>query len=87
VLAVLPRVTIGRDELARTLARLFDRDAKREWRGPFAWVEHAALRRDFARMIGDRTQQARWQGIVDRHRAAFADRRRLIGVMLWRDWI
>ena len=83
LLAVLPRIVIGRAELAESLARYHDRDVKIPRRLPFQWVEHAALRRTLLAMAGNTVEAARWQQIVDRHVAVFSDRRRLMGLLLW----
>jgi hypothetical protein len=44
--------------------------------GLMQYVSDAAIVRDISRLAGDTAQATRWQGIVDRHTAAFADPQR-----------
>jgi len=87
LLDILPRVRLGREELARTLQLLHKHSRDQFERSPFDWLEYAALRRDLARMLGDTFEETRWQRIIVRYRNALADRRRVMGMLLAVDWI
>ena len=82
LLAVAPLVRIGRAELARSVRHIRIWSSSR-MPDPFERINHAANRRDLARMLGDTAEEARWQQIIDRHVAVFSDRRRLMALLLW----
>ncbi len=83
---VLPMVHRNREALAMAL---------RTWNAePAGWVDttstmafvaEALDRRDLARLVGDEAGAARWQAIIARHAAVFADRDRLIAMLLWQE--
>ncbi len=66
-------VTAHREAL-HTPARVLVADSELRWiTGTKRWVHEAALIRDVHRAVGDPAQVARWQAIIDRHVAAFAE--------------
>jgi hypothetical protein len=81
VLAVLPRATSHRPELAEAL-RLFEP----HWvmADPFEVVDDAASRRDLLRLAGTPAAAEPWQRIILGQLAMLADRDKLIALLLWR---
>lgn len=79
-IAVLPRVTLHRDELL--LAMRFVRESPSRFNDvPFEVVETAARTREMSRAIGDTGEAARWQTIIDRHVAVLADPQVVIALL------
>jgi hypothetical protein len=80
LLAVLPHVTTGRDELARAVVWFRDTAAH----DLSTSVAYAALRRDLCRAAGATDEAARWQAIVTSLSAPFlTDRDRAVALRLW----
>ena len=82
MLAVAPRVTAHREELAAEL-RVYH-GIFRSKLDPFAIVVDGATRRDLARQLGDEPTAQRWQRIIDAQAKLFADRERLEALLLSR---
>jgi hypothetical protein len=81
VLAALPRVTGGRDRVARGLVGLHP-DATLPSR-LFELVGDLAMLRDLARLAGRDTRAAELQAAIDRHARALSDRDVVIGFLVW----
>lgn len=77
--AVWPQVREGRDRLAGVL-RTIDLGAPAT--DPLAAIGHAAMRRDLARLTGDRERAAAWQAVAERHLQAFSSYTALTALMV-----
>lgn len=82
LVALLPRIQLGREEVTKQLVHYRDKDATYSFE-PIRWVDYAARQRDLRRLLGDATATARWQRIVDNYMNAFSDRRRVVAMYLW----
>jgi hypothetical protein len=86
VMAVLPRITTGRDAVVRQLRwapapnrpTIADAD-----HFPFNLALHAAARRDALQLAGASADAARWDEIYRRVAAVLKDRRKLAALVLW----
>jgi hypothetical protein len=86
VMAVLPRVTSGREEIARQLVWSAPEGIVRlGHQFPWSLAGRAATRRDVLRMAGATDEAARWDAIYRRFDEAFEDRRRLMALLLWEE--
>jgi len=86
LLAVLPRVTRHREELARAL-RLYHAiptPSITNERLPFGDLDNIVASRDLARLAGDAEATAAWSALYARRTKPLADRDRLIALLLWR---
>jgi hypothetical protein len=84
VLAVAPRVTTHRAELAAAL-RAFRDDLALVDHAPFALIVEAATRRDLATLTGDDATAARWQRIVSAQAKLLGEREKLEALLLWEE--
>ena len=83
VLAVLPHVTRHRAELAAALHWFHAEFGTSIDEGPLSIVEHAMLRRDLARLAGDKAEARRWQGVIDHQLPVLLDPQKMIALLLW----
>jgi hypothetical protein len=84
VMAVLPRVRVGREALARQLAWSMPPHVTRFDKEPL-WDHalYAVARREVLRLAGATYAAASWDAIYRRFDHVFRDRRRLVALMLW----
>jgi hypothetical protein len=85
VLAVLPRIEIGRAEVARAMRWHASDDRMIGYDFPWCSIAYAGERRTLFDLGGDRDESARWAAIYARYRKALADRRVLVALVLWGD--
>jgi hypothetical protein len=85
ILAVAPRVTSNRAELAAGLRVFHDGLGPSSYGAPFSEIVEAAARRDLARMAGDEASAARWQRIVTAQAKLLGDREKLEALLLWEE--
>lgn len=85
ILAVAPRVTSNRGELAAALRAFHDGLGPSSYGAPFSEIVEAATRRDLARMTGDEASAARWQRIVTAQAKLLGDRERLEALLVWEE--
>ncbi|HWM88404.1 MAG TPA: hypothetical protein VNO33_21260 [Kofleriaceae bacterium] len=87
VMAALPRVTRGREALARQLtwsAAYFPNvEHRMQYEFPWSVAVHAVVRREVLRRAGATEAAARWHEIYRRFDEVFDDRRRFIALILW----
>ena len=83
ILAVLPRITRGREAVARQLAWApFSRPIGADWHFPWPQLNSIVLHRDLLRLAGAPAEAARWDAMYRRFDRALEDRRVLIALML-----
>jgi hypothetical protein len=85
ILAVAPRVTSNRAELAAALRAFHDGLGPSGYGAQFSEIDEAAPLRDLARMTGDETSAARWQRIVTAQAKLLGDRERLEALLVWEE--
>jgi hypothetical protein len=85
ILAVAPRVTSNRAELAAALRTFHDGLGPSSYGAPFSEIVEAATRRDLARMTGDEASAARWQRIVTAQAKLLGDREKVEALLLWEE--
>ena len=86
IIAVLPRITTGRDAVVRQLAWSSPRqDSPLEFRYPWGVVLDAATRRTALVLAGDAADAAPWDAIYKRYDAVLADPKKLAALVLWGD--
>jgi hypothetical protein len=84
IMAVLPRVTVGREVIARQLAWGAPQSRPRlDYFFPWSVALHAAVRRAALHLAGEDTEAARWTEIYKRYDRALRDRRKLVALALW----
>jgi hypothetical protein len=82
ILAVLPRVTRHRAELAEAL-HWFHRGYDRRPADVLGAVAEHAAHRDLARLAGDEAEAKRWQAVIDRQMKVLDDRDKVVALELW----
>lgn len=86
LIAILPRVTSHREQLAAALRLYRDEFATSSyWNIPFPLIQEIALYRDLARIAGDREEAAAMQQLFERHAAMLADRQKVIAFLFWNE--
>lgn len=84
-MAVLPRITVGRDAVVRQLVWGVPKDNVRlDQQFPWSVALHAAARRAALHVAGEDTEAARWAAIYQRYDQTLRDRRKLIALALWK---
>jgi hypothetical protein len=85
IIAVLPRVKLGREAIARQLAWSAPHDRDRLATGmPWSMATYAAGRRSALQLAGDTARSAWWNDIYKRYDQALRDRRKLVALALWK---
>jgi hypothetical protein len=82
--AALANVKSGRERLAERFRYETDWDGTEVALRTFGMLHDAVLHRDLANLLGDKETAQRYQAVIDRHFAAFADAKRVIGFLLWK---
>lgn len=85
VLAVAPRVTQHRAELAAQLRAFHDGFGPSTYGAPFSIVVEAAARRDLARLTGDDATAARWQRLISAQAKLLSDRDKVEALLVWNE--
>jgi hypothetical protein len=84
VMAVLPRITTGREAVVRQLVwAVPEHNRQLELDVPWATALHAAARRAALHVAGEDAEAARWTEIYHRYDQALRDRRKLVALALW----
>lgn len=84
IMAVLPRVTVGREAIARQLAWGAPKGyARLDTYFPWSVALHAAARRAALHLAGEDAEAARWTEIYQRYDRALRDRKKLVALALW----
>ncbi len=84
VLAAIPRIKTGRDELARALPWATPSNAHPlDFDFPWGVALCAAVRRTTLAMLGDAAEAKRWDDIYRRYDKALSDKQRLAALILW----
>jgi hypothetical protein len=84
IIAVLPRIKLGREAVVRQLAWSAPQDQERlAFKLPWSIATYAAGRRSALQLAGDTARAAWWNEIYKRCDAALRDRRKLVALALW----
>jgi hypothetical protein len=84
IMAVLPRITAGREAVARQLVWAVPRDNLRfDHHFPWSVALHAAARRAALHVAGEDAEAAGWAEIYKRYDQALRDRRKMVALALW----
>jgi hypothetical protein len=85
IIAVLPRIKLGREAVARQLAWSAPHDHERlEFKMPWSMAMYAAGRRSALQLAGDTARAAWWNEIYKRYDQALRDRRKAVALALWK---
>jgi hypothetical protein len=85
IIAVLPRIKLGREAVARQLAWSAPPDRERlQFNMPWSMATYSAGRRYALQLAGDTATAAWWDAIFKRYDQALRDRRKLVAIALWR---